>query len=161
MNREEERAMAGTMDGLDVWAGPIMPTGAAELADHHAVCRLATTYSLGIDMRDYPLCRSAFTPDAEIEDRSGTMVSIDDLLPVLFNAAARYSATQHHITNQYVALNGKTARVWSYGLAYHRSTADAGGKSVTVGVIYQDLCRLYPQGWLIASRRVAIKWMDR
>jgi hypothetical protein len=153
--------MAGTMDGLDVWAGPITPIGAAELADHHAVCRLATGYALGMDMRDYALCRSVFAPDAEIEDRSGAMVSIDQLLPALFNAAARYSATQHHITNQYVALDGETARAWNYGLAYHRSAEGAGGKSVTVGVIYQDLCRLFPQGWLIASRRMAIRWIDR
>jgi hypothetical protein len=153
--------MAGTMDGLDVWAGPIMPIGAAELADHHAVCRLATGYALGMDMRDYALCRSVFAPDAEVEDRSGAMVSIDHLLPRLFDSAARYSVTQHHITNQYVALDGMTARAWSYGLAYHRSVEGAGGKSVTVGVIYQDLCRLFPQGWLIASRRMAIQWIDR
>ena len=156
------RAMTGqSVGGLLDWAGPMTPIGAAELADHHAVTRLATAYALGIDMRDYALCRSAFAADAEMADRTGAMVSIDRLLPVLFDSAALYSATQHHITNQYVALNGTEARVWSYAIAYHRNAENAVGGQVTVGVIYRDNCRSFPEGWLIVSRRVEIQWTER
>ena len=143
------------------WSGPMLPLDVAQLADHHALCRLAQTYALGMDMRDYALCRSVFSADAQIEDRSGTLVAIDSLLPGLFDSASRYAVTQHNVTNQYVALDGTSARMWSYAIAYHRPAKGDELGPVTVGVIYKDACRRGDDGWLIDRRSVAIEWLER
>jgi hypothetical protein len=143
------------------WAGPLLPPPPNELADRYAVSQLVKIYALGIDMRDYELCRSAFAPDAQAENRFGAMSSIGVYLPKIFAAASAFQTTQHNITNQYIAVTGDKAAVWSYAVAYHKPVPGDGRETITVGVMYRDICRRHPQGWLISERRAAIQWTER
>lgn len=143
------------------WAGPAVPPGgAAELADRYAVCELAKIYALGLDMRDYGLCRSAFAPDAAIEGKQG-MEPVDESLPRTYSYATSFHATQHVIANQYVTLKGDDALVWSYGIAHHKVKPGEANDEIIAGVQYRDRCRRFPQGWLITERRVAMLWLDQ
>ena len=142
------------------WAGPVLPPSAAELADHYAVGQLAKIYGLGIDMRDYELCRSAFAADALGESKQG-LVPIDEYLKSTYGVGASFHATQHVIANQYVTLQGDEATVWSYGVAHHKVAPGEARDEIIAGVQYRDRCRRYPQGWLITERRVALQWLDQ
>lgn len=141
------------------WAGPAKPLSPDELADHHAVSRLCQIYALGMDMRDYPLARSAFADDAQIEGRDG-MAPVDDGLASTFAIVSAFQATQHFIGNQYVDLAGDDATVWSYGVAHHKAPPGEGRDDIIAGVQYRDRCRRSPAGWLIVERTVAHQWMD-
>jgi hypothetical protein len=143
------------------WAGPVPPPTLSELVDRYAVSQLVKIYALGIDMRDYELCRSAFAPDAEAQDRVGGMASIEVYLPKIFAAASSFQTTQHNITNQYITVTGDEAAAWSYAVAYHKPGPGDDKETITVGVMYRDVCRRYPQGWLINERRAAIQWTER
>lgn len=146
--------------GCDRWRGPASPLAISELADHDAVGRLVKIYALGMDMRDYELCRSAFAPDALAEGRGGEMIAIDAYLPELYAGAAAFQATQHNITNQYVAVTGDEAVVWSYAVAFHKPAPGDARQTITVGVQYRDRCRRGPRGWLIAERRTLRQWTE-
>lgn len=142
------------------WAGPAVPPGSlAELADHHAIGRLARIYALGMDMRDYDLARSAFAADAMAEGKQG-MEPIDRNLQFTYGVASSFHATQHVIANQYIELNGDEAVAWSYGVAHHKVAPGEQRDEIIAGVQYRDRCRRFAQGWLIVERSVANQWVD-
>jgi hypothetical protein len=143
------------------WAGPMAAPSAAELGDRFAASQLVKIYALGIDMRDYDLCRSAFTHDAMAQGSQGAMAPIDDYLPKTFAAASAFKATQHNVTNQHVRLDGDEALVWSYAIAYHKPALGSDIVAITVGVQYRDSCRRTPGGWLVAERTVVIQWVEQ
>lgn len=88
------------------WAGPIVPPSPSELADRYAICELAKIYGLGIDLRDYDLCRSAFADSALAEGQKG-MQPIDEYLRNTYSVGASFH--EHLIANQYVRVNGDEA----------------------------------------------------
>jgi hypothetical protein len=149
------------MTDLSHWKGPVPAPSPAELGDRYAASQLVKIYALGIDMRDYDLCRSAFAPDAVAEGSVGGMASVDDYLPKVYGGAAVFKATQHNVTNQYVTVTGDEATVWSYAIAFHKPAPGDDREEITVGVQYRDLCRRHPGGWLIQERRAVIQWIER
>jgi hypothetical protein len=140
-------------------AGPAKAPTAEALAEHHALGQLAKIYALGMDLRDYDLCRSAFAPDAVGEER-GQMAHVDQYLRRTYEVGASFHATQHLIGQQYVRLDGDEAEVWSYGVAHHKVAPGEARDEIIAGVQYRDRCRRFPQGWLIVERRVHLLWMD-
>jgi hypothetical protein len=142
------------------WGGPVAPPSPAELADRYAVSQLPKIYGLGLDMRDYALCRSAFAKDAMGEGKKG-LEPIDEYLPKIYQTAASFHATQHVISNQYITLHGDEATLWSYAIAYHKVAPSQTDNEIIAGVQYRDRCRRLSGGWLITERRVALQWMDR
>ena len=140
------------------WAGPVVPPGAAELADRYAVSQLVKVYALGIDMRDLDLVLSVFTEDAEIEGMVGTAPA-SEYLPTVYEGAAVYAATQHNITNQHVTIDGDTALVWSYAVCHHLEEPGSGRDDLVVATQYRDRCRRFPEGWLITGRHSVMQWM--
>jgi hypothetical protein len=143
------------------WAGPAQPCrDFAEFADREAIKELAKVYALGLDLRDYDLARSAFAPDAVTVSDKGRE-PIDESLPKTYAVASSFHATQHLIGNQYVAVDGDEATVWSYGVAHHKVAPGGPGDDIIAGVQYRDRCRRHAGGWLIAERQVVLQWMDR
>ena len=146
-------------DLTKAWAGTAVAPSAEELAEQHAVGQLAKIYALGMDLRDYDLCRSAFADEAMGGER-GTMLPVDQYLRNTYNVGASFHATQHLIGQQYIRIDGEAAEVWSYGVAHHKVAPGETRDEIIAGVQYRDRCRRFPQGWLIVERRVHLLWMD-
>jgi hypothetical protein len=140
------------------WAGPITAPSPEELADRHAVSQLVKVYALGVDMRDLDLVRSVFDPNGFVEGTVGALPVVD-YLPIIFEGASAYAATQHNITNQHVTIDGDDALVWSYAIAYHLEDPELGRDDLVVAVQYRDRCRRFPDGWLITQRTTVVQWM--
>jgi hypothetical protein len=142
------------------WRGPSKPPAdTKELADRYAISHLVKIYTLGIDMKNYELCRSAFADDAFVEGALGA-AHIDEYLPKAYGGTAVYKATQHNITNQYITVTGDEALMWSYAIAYHMEEPGNGRENLMVGVQYRDQCRRVLEGWLIAKRKAVFQWID-
>ena len=146
-------------DMAKTWAGPAVALSAAALAEQQAVGQLAKIYALGMDLRDYELCRSAFADEATGDER-GTLLPVDQYLRNTYDLGASFHATQHLIGQQYIRIEGDAAEVWSYGVAHHKVAPGEARDEIIAGVQYRDRCRRYPQGWLIVERRVHLLWMD-
>jgi hypothetical protein len=139
--------------------GPIGDDGIAP-ADLEAVRRLCRTYALGIDRRDEALVQSLFTDDAVVAGSLGQS-SARTYVPKLIAGASEYAATQHNITNQYVARavdDPADLVVVSYAVAIHLGADERGAGDLTMGVEYRDrACRSHG-GWLISHRNTIALW---
>jgi SnoaL-like domain len=140
-------------------AGPAIVPTADELREHYAIGKLVKIYALGIDERDYQLCRSAFAPDAVGEVR-GTMVPIEEYVKYTYGVGTSFHATQHLIAQQYIQMHGDEAEVWSYGIAHHKVAPGEARDEIIAAVQYRDRCRRFDRGWLITERRAPLLWMD-
>jgi hypothetical protein len=140
------------------WRGPIAAPSAAELADRYAASQLVKVYALGIDMRDLDTVLSVFAPDAFVEGMAGAMPATE-YLPTIYAGAAVYSATQHNITNQHVAIDGDKALVWSYAVCYHIEALESGRDDLVVATQYRDQCQRFDSGWLITHRQSVPQWI--
>lgn len=145
---------------ISQWSGPSKPPGPEELADRYAIGQLANIYALGMDMRDYELARSAFADDAIGVGRNGPE-PIDDYLKATYGVASSFAATQHMIGNQYIAIDGDDAVLWSYAVAHHKVAPGDERDEIIAGVQYRDKCKRTPEGWLIVERSVNAMWMDK
>lgn len=145
---------------IKCWAGPSAVPDAAELAERYAITQLSKIYALGIDMRDYDLCRSAFTDDAISSGAMGE-APIDEYLPRVYGGAAAYAATQHNMINQFVDFTGPNeARLLSYAIAVHKVEPGSDQPNLTMGVHYRDTCRRTDKGWLICARQAVAQWSE-
>jgi ketosteroid isomerase-like protein len=144
---------------LEPLRGPIGDDGIAAV-DLEAVRRLARTYALGVDRRDEALVQSLFTDDAVVAGSLGQS-SAREYVPRLIAGASEYAATQHNITNQYVARAADDPAdlvVVSYAVAIHLGADDGGDGDLTMGVEYRDRARRSNDGWLISHRNTVALW---
>jgi len=67
----------------------------------------------------------------------------------------------HFMGNQLIELDGDTARVETYAVAYHWKDEVAGTdhpENLVVGVRYLDTVQRRSEGWRITRRQVAPDW---
>jgi len=83
------------------------------LLDRLSITDFLTTYAHAVDTKDWALYRSLFTPDAHIDYTSagGIEGSVDEVAAWLETTMAMFSATQHLVSNEMVAIDGDTATV--------------------------------------------------
>lgn len=124
----------------------------SERDDRGDIGELLIRYATGIDRRDWPLFRTVFTPDCELDyGEIGQWSGVDAVTEFMQLAHAAAGHTLHRITNRAVDLDGDRAKARSYvdGLimaADNRSGVNAVG-------FYDDEIVRTPQGWRIARRR--------
>jgi SnoaL-like domain len=123
----------------------------AIVASLHRYCR-------GIDRMDAELIRSAYHVDGYDDHgdyfRGGVQDYIAWVLPVL---ATRFTSTMHTLSNITIQVDGDTAKVESYLIAYHVSAGT--GALRVFGARYVDRFEDRPDaGWRIAHRTLVSEW---
>jgi 3-phenylpropionate/cinnamic acid dioxygenase small subunit len=134
------------------------------LSDRARIHELTVRYALGVDRRDFDEVRACFAGDARVDYGEHYRGDVPGFIAFLRSGLARFSTTMHLLGNQLIELDGDTARVETYCVAYHRPTA-AGGENdlLVVGVRYLDATARTDGAWRIARRTVAYDWrrLDR
>ena len=139
---------------------PDLETMVRELRDRDEIGRLIRTYAHGVDRRDWSLVRSCFSDDAEAQGSRSTG-PIEPYLAALRPGVEFYPTTMHFMGNQLIELDGDTARVETYAVAYHWKDEVAGTdhpENLVVGVRYLDTLERRHDGWRITRRQVAPDW---
>ena len=97
---------------------------------------LLVRYATGIDRRDWPLFRTVFTDDCELDyGEVGTWKGVDAVTDFMEQTHAMAGRTMHRLTNQAITVDGdKQAGVNALGF-------------------YDDEIVRTPEGWRIARRR--------
>jgi hypothetical protein len=137
-----------------------LETIARELQDRDEIARLIRTYAHGVDRRDWDLVRSCFSDDA-VAQGSRSTGPIEPYLAALRPGVEFYPTTMHFMGNQLVELDGDTAQVETYAVAYHWKDEVAGTdhpENLVVGVRYLDTVQRRQEGWRITRRQVAPDW---
>jgi len=115
-------------------------------------------YCRGIDRMDAELIRSAYHDDGYDDHGDYFRGGVEDylawVLPVL---ATRFTSTMHTLSNISVDVDGDSARVESYLIAYHVSTGT--GALRVFGARYCDrFAHRAGVGWRIAHRALVSEW---
>lgn len=123
-----------------------------ERDDRQDISDLLVRYATGIDRRDWPLFRTVFTDDCELDyGEIGSWRGADAVTDFMDRVHALAGHTLHRLTNHAITVDGDnaTARTYIDGLIM------AGDNSSGVNAVgfYDDEIVRTGQGWRIARRR--------
>jgi hypothetical protein len=129
-----------------------IPGSLEEVAEIHAITEILHEYCEAVDEQRVDDVVACFTPECRF-DRGFGMVFTDRraLRDFLAGSLARYSASNHALTNIRVRLTGEgTASASSYVMAYHWYT----GTAFTSGLWarYRDILVKRDGRWMISAR---------
>jgi hypothetical protein len=130
------------------------------LIDRTAVSDVVTAYATAVDLRDWELFRSLFTPSVFIDFRSFDprlyrQLPLDDLVAITQNLAA-FDATQHLSTNHVPSIEGDRARCVSYMHAGHFLTHEGEQHFCFLYGYYTYELQRAAQGWKIDRYRLQV-----
>ena len=123
-----------------------------EREDRQDIADVLVRYATGIDRRDWPLFRTVFTDDCELDyGEVGSWRGVDAVTEFMHQAHALAGHTMHRLTNQVITVDGDSAQARTYVdalimLADNNSGANAAG-------FYDDEFVRTERGWQIARRR--------
>ena len=120
--------------------------------DRQDIADVLLRYATGIDCRNWPLFRTAFTEDCELDyGEIGSWRGVDAVTDFMETSHAMAGHTMHRLTNQVITIDGDRAEARTYvdGLIMF---GDAGSGVNAVGFYDDDMVRT-AAGWRIAKRR--------
>lgn len=119
--------------------------------DRQEISDVLVRYATGIDTRDWPLFRTVFTDDCELDyGEIGTWRGVDAVVEFMTAAHEMAGYTLHRITNQAATVDGDTATARAYIDALIMSQDNTSGVSA-VGFYDDELVRT-DTGWRILRR---------
>jgi 3-phenylpropionate/cinnamic acid dioxygenase small subunit len=122
------------------------------VSDHQDIVDVLIRYATGIDRRDWPLFRTVFTDDCELDYGDiGVWHGVDAVTEFMDQSHAMAGHTLHRLTNFAVDVDGDTARARAYVDALIFAPDNNSGVNA-VGFYDDELART-PEGWRIARRR--------
>ena len=120
--------------------------------DRQDISDVLVRYGTGIDSRDWPLFRTVFTDDCELDyGEIGTWRGIEAVVEFMVAAHDMAGHTLHRITNQAATVDGDTATARAYVDALIMSQDNTSG--VNAAGFYDDELVRTTTGWQIARRR--------
>ena len=122
------------------------------MTDRHDISDVLIRYATGIDRRDWPLFRTVFADDCQLDyGEIGTWNGVAAVTEFMEQAHAMAGHTLHRLTNQAITVDGDkaTARTDIDGLIMFADN-DTGVNAVG---FYDDELVRTDDGWRIARRR--------
>lgn len=120
--------------------------------DRQDIADVLVRYATGIDRRDWPLFRTVFTEDCELDyGEIGAWKGVDAVTEFMQQAHAMAGHTVHRMSNQVIAVDGDKARARCYVDALIMVGDNRSGVN-GIGYYDDDLVRT-DTGWRIARRR--------
>jgi 3-phenylpropionate/cinnamic acid dioxygenase small subunit len=123
-----------------------------EREDRQDISELLVRYATGIDRRDWPLFRTVFTDDCELDyGEIGKWSGVDAVTEFMEKTHAMAGHTLHRLTNQVIAVQGDEASARTYVDALIMVGDDNAGVN-GIGFYDDEIVRT-ADGWRIARRR--------
>lgn len=120
--------------------------------DRQDISDLLVRYATGIDRRDWPLFRTVFTDDCELDyGEIGAWSGVDAVTDFMEQVHTPAGHTLHRLTNQAITLDGDKAVARTYVDALIMFSDNQSGAN-GIG-FYDDEIARTPDGWRIARRR--------
>jgi 3-phenylpropionate/cinnamic acid dioxygenase small subunit len=123
-----------------------------EREDRQDIADVLLRYATGIDRRDWPLFRTAFADDCELDYGDiGSWSGVDAVTEFMDVSHSMAGHTMHRLTNQVISVSGDAAEARTYVDALILAPDNASGVNA-VGFYDDELVRT-AAGWRIARRR--------
>jgi 3-phenylpropionate/cinnamic acid dioxygenase small subunit len=124
----------------------------SEREDRQDISEVLLRYATGIDRRDWPLFRTVFTDDCQLNyGEVGSWTGGDAVTEFMKQAHAMAGHTMHRLTNQVITVDGDQAQSRTYVDALIMVGEDNSG--VNAAGFYDDELVRTPDGWRVASRQ--------
>ena len=121
------------------------------MSDREDIIDVLTHYATGIDRRDWPLFRTAFTEDCVLDYGDiGTWHGVDEVTAFMDQAHAMAGHTLHRLTNHAITIDGDTATARTYVDGLIMAADNTSGVNA-IGFYDDELART-ADGWRIAHR---------
>ena len=133
------------------------------LIDRTAISDVVYRYATAVDTRDWPLYKSCFMENVEIDFSSWNpeakaKLSSDQWTQMVKEGVSGFETTQHISSNHVHTIDGDRAVCVSYMQAEHFLKTDEGMKECTLGGYYtNDLIRT-GDGWKISKCWLTVTW---
>ncbi|MEZ0052621.1 3-phenylpropionate/cinnamic acid dioxygenase small subunit [Mycobacterium sp. MAA66] len=122
------------------------------MSDRDDISDVLIRYATGIDRRDWPTFRTAFTADCVLDYGDiGTWNGVDAVTEFMDQAHAMAGHTMHRLTNHAISIDGDTATSRTYVDGLIMAADNVSGVNA-VG-FYDDVLVRTVDGWRIAQRR--------
>lgn len=123
-----------------------------EREDRQDISDVLVRYATGIDSRDWPLFRTVFTDDCDLDyGEIGTWHGVDEVTEFMDKTHAMAGYTLHRLSNQAITVDGDKASARTYIDAVIMFGDNQAG--VNAWGFYDDEIVRTADGWRIARRR--------
>jgi 3-phenylpropionate/cinnamic acid dioxygenase small subunit len=124
----------------------------SEREDRQDISEVLLRYATGIDRRDWPLFRTVFTDDCQLDyGEVGAWTGGDAVTEFMEQAHAMAGHTMHRLTNQVITVDGDKAQSRTYVDALIMMGENNSG--VKAAGFYDDELVRTADGWRVASRQ--------
>lgn len=124
----------------------------SERDDRQDISDLLVRYATGIDRRDWPLFRTVFTDDCDLDyGEIGRWQGVDKVTDFMDKTHAMAGHTLHRLSNQVITVDGDKASARTYVDAVIMFGDNQAG--VNAWGFYDDEIVRTAEGWRIARRR--------
>ena len=121
--------------------------------DKEQIAEVLIRYATGIDSKDWPLLRSCWTDEIDVDyQQLGRFTSADALTDVMRQLHENMGPTYHRMSNFVIAVDGDRATVRSYVQAVLMLQPDDSTNWVDALGHYDDVFVRTPDGWRISER---------
>jgi len=132
-----------------------------ELEIRTAINEALCSYCRGIDRLHKPSIAAAFHPGAVLVDYGPAPATIEQFVDnVVVALGSRFVATQHRISNVSITIDGSSALVEAYVLAYHVEDNGGDRRLHTFSGRYIDRFEERDGAWKIAQRTLRNDWSN-
>jgi 3-phenylpropionate/cinnamic acid dioxygenase small subunit len=124
-------------------------------ADNEQIAEVLVRYATGIDSKDWPLLRSCWTDDIDVDyQQLGRFTTADAFTDVMRQLHENMGPTYHRMSNFVIAVDeaGDRANVRSYVHAVLMLQPDDSTNWVDALGHYDDVFVRTPDGWRISER---------
>jgi 3-phenylpropionate/cinnamic acid dioxygenase small subunit len=122
------------------------------MTDREDIAEVLVRYATGIDRRDWPLFRTVFTDDCELDyGEIGTFTGVDVVTKFMELSHSAAGHTLHRLTNQTITVNGDRAQARTYVDGLIMAADNKSGVNA-IGYYDDEIVRT-ADGWRIARRR--------
>jgi len=124
----------------------------SEREDRQDITDVLLRYATGIDRRDWPLFRTVFADDCELDyGEVGSWKGVGAVTEFMQQAHAMAGHTMHRLTNQVITVDGDTAEARTYVDALIMLGDNTSG--VNAAGFYDDELVRTDDGWRVTRRR--------
>jgi hypothetical protein len=122
-------------------------------ADKEQIAEVLIRYATGIDSKDWPLLRSCWTDEIDVDyQQLGRFTSADALTEVMTRLHENMGPTYHRLSNFVIAVDGDRATARSYVHAVLMLQPDDSTNWVDALGYYDDVFVRTQGGWRIRER---------
>ncbi len=129
-----------------------------ELVDKAAIRDLMARYSRGVDGRDPDLIASTFTSDAHTDYGEWDGRGCDNIVSWIMRPSASHFRSTHFMGDQVIQVDGDTAEVETYAVAFGVRDVDGTPTVAITGLRYVDKMVRQNGQWLVQHRVLHHDW---